>query len=71
MEMDLILSRDSITTPVKKKKKTAEQQFFQHIRHASSDPDGNCIFVMLALTQTAIAYPNVKKGNTQLDWSSN
>jgi hypothetical protein len=58
MEMDLILSRDSITTPVKKKKKQQSSSF-------------SSIFVMLALTQTAIAYPNVKKGNTQLDWSSN
>lgn len=55
MEMDLILSRDSITTPVKKKKKKQQSSSF------------SSIFVMLALTQTAIAYPNVKKGNTQLD----
>jgi hypothetical protein len=52
MEMDLILSRDSITTPVKKKKKKQQSSSF------------SSIFVMLALTQTAIAYPSVKKGNT-------
>jgi hypothetical protein len=53
MEMDLILSRDSITTPVKKKKKKKQQS-----------SSFSSIFVMLALTQTAIAYPSVKKGNT-------